>query len=491
MPDDKVLIRTAQIGIKREDTEGTEETLAAADYAGEFSEIDYSEDINEYTREGVHGSLSSRGVLKGQRVAQLSFRQEVAGGSATSKAKWLEALEAMGFEVAQLQKIEISTLANPDQLRTGQTIGDNATLTSATATGLYAHHETGATNYLWYIPLSGTFSALDTVYNYTTSQFSATVVTNPADGSWYAKPRSDKYGRVRMVTFTTQSNLDQLYEGQTIGDNASQGSATKTGIYIRHETSPNRLWYTPVSGDDFVSGDTVYNYTSPQASALTNANAVVSALPFSATVDHREGGYRHTLIGARGAGGLSLRLGEPAILRSEFHGPPVTGTDGAALTGAPIQSVPTLGGPPKVAKGITLDFTESGGTPKTLVLTEMDIDFGTTVADRPTITSAHLAESGHMAAVITEREMRASIDPEASFDQLDLEKLMRGDDTFEINAQLGATSDTHGMLILHAPTAQAEGGGSRGDREGIRTISNNTRLTGTNDDEMYLFQIFS
>jgi hypothetical protein len=403
-----VLKRTAQFGIKVEAVEAVEEALVAADYAMNHAETDDTEEISGFERDIERGSLSKLEIIKGQQLGTVTGQIELAGGDAATSPKWHDVMEGLGFAKSQLKMIEVVTLADEEELLTGQTIGDNASLPSATKTGTFVHLEQGTPNKLWYIPLVGVFADTDTVFNYTSPQFSADIDANPVNDSWYFRPQSE--------------------------------------------------------------------------------NGV--AISKSVSVERRNGGFRSKIIGSRGTGGLRLALGEPARLRFDFKGPPLQGADGAALTGAPVASVPSVGVAPKSAKAIALRFVVDG-TPFTPILTEVDFDFGNTLAPRETIADNDVAGTGHLATRITDRNMRASIDPELDLTNLDLVQLARTSTTFEIIAPVGLAAHDQGLVIAYAPRATAEGNFQRGERDGIETMSNNVMLAGEDDNELYVFHVFA
>ncbi|GMV26932.1 MAG: hypothetical protein AMXMBFR58_29630 [Phycisphaerae bacterium] len=292
--------------------------------------------------------------------------------------------------------------------------------------------------------------------------------------------------------------------GQIIGNHATFGSATKTGRVAKYVAgTPGKLYYMPITGT-FADSDTVYNYASSQGSApvdSTPANAgyafnpmteTAAATPPSVTVERRLGGLRHTIIGARGTGGLTLRHNEPALINADFQGCPVFDTDGVSpRTGAVVTSVPDVGAAPRVTKGISVIVRTSGGD-FLGTLTMVGINFNNSLAPRPTINSNDCASSGYKPVRITDREPTAEIDPEMVLpaDGYDIIEYINSGATVELIAELGAVTDTNGCIVIWAGAAQHRGDLEPGDRDGITTSPATLLLTGGNDDELFIFHIF-
>lgn len=291
--------------------------------------------------------------------------------------------------------------------------------------------------------------------------------------------------------------------GQTIGNNATQGSATVTGIAVKQLATPTRLVYMPLTGA-FNNTMSVFNYETPQTSApitVNPANAgfgfrplseTDAALPPSVTFEERVGGYRHTVIGSRARGGLSMRMNEPLLLRGEYMGAAVldTGNPGRFRTGSPLTGVPNFAAAPKVTKGIPLEFRD-GATVYTPILTELPIEIDNTLAPRPTIANNDLADSGYLATRISGRVFSANLDPEKVLGgTFDYDALMHLGRTFKITAEIGGIAEANGLVVIHAPAVEAVGQLTFGDRDGIRTQPHAGKFTGDDEDEVFVFHVF-
>ncbi|MEO1277600.1 MAG: hypothetical protein AAFV77_01405 [Planctomycetota bacterium] len=423
------LTRQMTVGRKIEAVEGTAETLAAADYAGNTKGApQLNRQVNRYGREIQTPDLSPWGTLPGQRMGSLSMpEEELVGGDASTAAPWHTDLRAMGFSAAGLKMIEISSIAAAD-INRGDRIGNNATEGSASATGV-------------------------------------------------------------VVCFVN-----------------AQGSPVTVGA----QGVDGKLVYLPVTGA-LADSDTLHSYASPQATADIDTNPVDAGfrfLPFSETaagappsvtagLRYIEGGqwYEEQLAGARGQGSLSLRMGEPALLQCEYMGAAVMGKSGGEYTPDAVPAltgIPTYSSPPKVAKGMPLRVKVAGESDFVPILTEATIDFGINLTPRPTITDADIGDTGYMATRITDRRIVIGIDPEkvapGTFNFWDHVYDAR---YFEFFTSLGSPSEGNGMLMFEAPRCQLNSDLSEDDRDGIATYGLEAECTRVNgDDEFVIDHIF-
>ncbi len=189
--------RQVQVGIKIEASEGVAESLTAAEFSlNLMGQPGYDLDSQRTDREIVQAALSKRTMVPGHRGLVITGQAELAGGVLATPPKWHDLLRAMGFARTAAKFITITSVtAGP--FRTGQIIGNHATLGSATATGrVLMMHNDGTTIRLFYRPITGTFGSSGTVANYESTQTSATISAGPADGGWYFAPQSEYSGSV-------------------------------------------------------------------------------------------------------------------------------------------------------------------------------------------------------------------------------------------------------------------------------------------------------
>lgn len=294
--------------------------------------------------------------------------------------------------------------------------------------------------------------------------------------------------------------------GQKIGNNATEGSATVTGVIV--ETYPGasagqvKVWYVVTAGV-FGGSGTIYNYAVSQVSATIDTGPAdggyrfrfrtetSSFTPTLMTVEERRGGERITLIDALASGSLSLKLGEAPMLTVDYKGIPVY--DGATQnwrTGSAITSIPAVPNPAAV-KNVPVIFRLADGTDVKSVLTEIPFDFGLTVTGRKTMNDDALVESGYIGTRHTDRRVTFRVDPErvlgATFPY---EKLNAQGGSFEVIVKVGAPSGANGMIVIHAPAATSDGNDEDGDRDGIMTSPFQGLCTGSDDDELYIGHLF-
>ena len=185
------LDRITQTGLKVEASEGTPETLSAADFSGNRTSDDHTYNVGEYERGLKKGVLTVDPVVKAARSLTISWEEELVGVAAAIAADvpWLRSLKGMGFTASQLKVVDISSITN-GPFKCGQRIGNNATEGSATVTGT-AVAQIG-TSKLVYLPGTGSFSSGNTVYNYgQVSQGSATIGSAPSNAGQCLRPISE------------------------------------------------------------------------------------------------------------------------------------------------------------------------------------------------------------------------------------------------------------------------------------------------------------
>lgn len=400
-----MLTRVSQIGIKAEASEGTPETLVAADYAGNFKATDHSYQTGRYARELDQPALSERAELSGSRLGMIKCTQEAAGGGAATEAPWHRAMQGLGFAKTQLKVCDVGAITN-------------------------------------------TFVA-----------------------------------------------------GELVGNNASQGSATKTARIAKVITgSPNRVVLMPVTGT-FQSGDSIFGYTSsPQptctiSSSLTNAgygfaplSETDAAAPSAFTVERRVGGQKHQITAARATGALTIERDAPLLVRTEFTGPAVLGGDTPALA-SPLTGIASLPAAPKIGKGLPVKL--GAYTP---VLTRLEVAVNNTLSPRETIANNDFQSSGYQGTRITQRQIALNVNPLHVLPSgaIDFYQLATLGTAFTFSCELGSASDaSHGLVVLAALAAQLPGDIGVADRNGEIAHDLAIKLTGSGDDELFVFHVFA
>jgi len=184
-----MLNRNSQIGYKIEASEGVEESLSDSDFLSNSADNDNKVSPNEVDRGLTRGTLTPQAMLKGGRLGEIHFAQELVGGGAAAAAPWHTGLRCSGFAAGvQLKKITVGSITN-GPYKAGQVIGNNATLGSATAKGIFVRMINATT--LVYEPTTGTFANGDVVYNYAVSQASSTQSGSPSNAGYAFRPLTE------------------------------------------------------------------------------------------------------------------------------------------------------------------------------------------------------------------------------------------------------------------------------------------------------------
>jgi hypothetical protein len=405
-----MLNRTAQIGLKIEAVEGTEEVLAAADFSGNRKDTAHRHKVNRYQRGLERPTLTKDAQLHSMHGGGLSFLEELVGGSLAANAPFHTTLRGLGFGMTTLKTCTFNVTAGAFYV--GLLIGNNASRAAATKVARVIALPTGK---LVLFPITGTFVNTDTAFGYNTAgiQPQGTIASVLTDAGWGFKPLSE-----------------------------------------------------------------------------TDA-----ATPPSLTTERRLGGQRHSYVGARGTGGLSMRMGEPLLLRAEFQGIPVyqDATTRTPRLGGFLSGVPKITNVPRVGRGIPFIFRTGPAATYTPILTEFEIQFNNQVAERSTITNVDLQQSGYLAPRIADRTPGGRVDPEhvlpaAGFDFIGT---LQTGGVFEMLVQVGLGSEPNGQVVVYAPGVQLDGDYEPGDRNGITTSPLPLVFTSTEeDDELIIAQHF-
>lgn len=307
-----ILTRQRQFGGKKEGTEGTAETLVAADFAINAKAIDAPAlGVPAYERELMRGSLSKDVALKAVRSMIAKATIELAGGAAATAAAWHDLLEACGFAKTQLKVVDIGTITDGPFVP-GDIVGDNATFASATKTGILICVVDASPDKAVYLPLTGTFAATDTMYNYATPQVSAPVDSIPANAGWGFRLVSETaavtpasatievrdgqqifriVGGRGKVNFNLAHNAPVLMEFEFQGPLIAPSDTIPTGSFM---TGITAIAYTPVMGKSF---PILFDAFSPILTQLTiSVDNTLTLRPNLNTGTIGESGYLATRI---------------------------------------------------------------------------------------------------------------------------------------------------------------------------------------------------
>jgi hypothetical protein len=155
------LARIAQGGLKIETVEGTYETLAAADFSRNTKESSFNASATRYQRGLKRAALTKLKDLVGGKIGEISFKEEMVGGGASTDAPWFATLQACGMQKTALKIITVGSITGGSFAA-----GDTISASSGTHTGRVAWTGTvGGAVKIVYEPILGTFVDTDTVTN--------------------------------------------------------------------------------------------------------------------------------------------------------------------------------------------------------------------------------------------------------------------------------------------------------------------------------------
>lgn len=319
------------------------------------------------------------------------------------------------------------------------------------------------------------------------------------EAPWGVRLRGCGFQKVglKVMTIGTITGAGGFTIGDRIGDNATEGSATKTGVVVGIYASNTKLVFVAGTGT-FADTDTVYNYSATANAPVDSAPSAAgwryspmtetdSQTPPSVTAEHRHGGERNTITAARGKASITMKMDEPALLTTEFEGCPVLDANTRPNAASAFTGITAVGGQPLCAKGMPVRI----GT-VTPVLTSIEIVIDNTLAARGTIADNEVESSGYIGVRITDRDVNAKIDPEYVVGTtLDVVARTLAGGTFRFTAPVGSVSHTNGLVIVNIPLAQLGDEKSPGDRDGIVTTDWDMGANVTvEDDEITIDHVF-
>lgn len=182
-----MLVRNRQLALKVESTEGTAETVAAADADLLVYDPKFEMENPLFDRNPAKASMTHLPGLVGIRSGKISGRVEVRGsGTATTAPSWAKLLKACGFSQTTVKKIAIGAI-------TGGPFVHNEIITGGTSSGtgrVIGDWATGS-SHVYYEVVTGTLQNGETLTG-GTSAATATSSGAPADGGLHYKPESSE-----------------------------------------------------------------------------------------------------------------------------------------------------------------------------------------------------------------------------------------------------------------------------------------------------------
>ena len=207
------LSRIRQGGLEIEGTSGTAETLVAADFERNLSGLNFVASATRYSRGILRAALTKLKDLVGGKIGEITWTEELTGGSVSSDAPWYDSLLVCGFQKATLKGL-IVTGVTGGSFAAGDTIDSGAGETGRVAwTGTI-----GSDIWIVYQPIAGTIDDTDTISNGTAS---GTVSGAPVDAGFTFRPMSEN-GSQTPPTGTAEYH-DPNYTERLVG---AAGDAT-------------------------------------------------------------------------------------------------------------------------------------------------------------------------------------------------------------------------------------------------------------------------
>lgn len=201
-----MLSRKRQLAAKVESSEGTAETLAAADAKLLVYNPKMSFNPAMFDRNIARTSMSPVGKVVGKRPATFSCGVELRGsGTNTVTPEWAKLLQACGFEVNTLKKITIGAITSGPfqhgETITGGTSSGTGRVVMATATGVTT---------LYYVVLAGTLQSGEVITG-ATSLASATTGSVASDAGKEFKPVTDSVSSLTIGSY--EDGVKKLMKG--------------------------------------------------------------------------------------------------------------------------------------------------------------------------------------------------------------------------------------------------------------------------------------
>lgn len=329
--------------------------------------------------------------------------------------------------------------------------------------------------------------------------------TIQGDAPWTKAVRACGIRQTAMSQFNLSTVTGNFVIGDVVGNNATQGSATKTGrVMLKTGTGGSAtVWILPLSGAAFAAAEVLTNYTRSGSGTISGA-AVAGGHHYTpwthndvdeppmATIEGRVAGQAFPMQKCRGDVTFMLERNKPLMAQFNFTGIPfgytnnITPPAAAAVANVNITNVR-----PRLGKGIQFRMN-NGSTSFTPIATQIRVAMGNQVVGEETICDNDVAESGHIQAIITDRNVVASLDPlHVASSDFDFIGYMRSGNTFSFHYVYGDPNQLGGAIVFFAEEARITSDGGMGDRNGTVTHPLELQLTGSDDREIVIAHCFA
>lgn len=490
-----MLTRYRQMAVQIEDVEGTHETgEAAGDLLAVINpEIDF--ELNKFPRDVATLSLTPYKQLSGIRMATLTFQLEVSGraGQATPPATTVSPpfdalLRSCGFRqhgdttAAKSAFIDDGALPSGDegQVFTGTLEDPFSTKSTGFDVGEVLDQEGSAATL---IPLSKFVSGDPRIFLRCTGgtvDTAAKKLTATAGSGTVAIATLTRAHRIYTPIdkpgwlFIGTGGTGNFAVGDVVQGSTSNAVAFITYVQVGSGTTPKFIAEIIPGSPAFAgAGEAITNKT--QAGGATLAAGVPSYFDMpTVSLTLWDDGNRYRLEGCRGNVVLTATTGSRALFNFTM-----TGGINAVDTAAPFAAAagPEMDPNMFLNGSVTLsgdDYGGAGAKQLNALVSEISIDGGRTVAVQPDVN----ALSGMKRALLTNREMRVTLDPEAATeDAFDFIQRNIDAEDLRLSAEWGIASPHDGNgFAFHAPAISYDT--DAGDRDGTQTWEIDGLLTG-------------
>ena len=464
-------IQKSVLAVAAEAEEGTAETLVLADTIETLVAPALSPDLESIDREVAGGSLSEQESVPGRASGTMEIPMELAGpsdGSPLTLPTWALLARGAGMKVTATKAVQVASISTPgDSPANAFRHGESVTFAPSGATGKVVGHYDGnlkhdgtgvKMTWIFVEELTGTIDSADTTI--TGSIGTATVATLVASDNGLRDAKSYTPFDLAIESVVTGAVSGgpfvhgELVTAAGAGESGARGQIwAPDGVSIAASPITIERW---LGSPAFLSGDVLTGATSG-ATATASANGTALEVP-SLTMEQQLPGVGRSLVGARGAWSTTLENGAAAGLTFNFLGKHPQPYEAVPFSGAPASRNAR---PPKVT-GSQVLFDGSH--------TPCFSSFTLGNEGTPTLRECLPEAEGFESALITARQIRGSIDPEAISEGL-YPLLGRAWDktpfVFEMIVGQVAAQDGN-AFVLRMPRAQGLGY-TPGDRERIPT----------------------
>lgn len=224
------LFKDKQFGVKLEAAAGVEETLTAADYGLELTELSTATDVGLIDQETFRGSISSTPSRIGKKTATVTIGGEMKTSGILNTLPRLDPI----LQAARMLRYDVKVMAVTGLTGTAGVVKGKSVMTSSTKQGVILDI---SGNDIYYAAIAGTFAASD-VLTVAGTAFAATVASISAtnDGFFYM-PSSSAASEKTLTVDVNDGGIRKVARGvvadlsfSLTADSYPSFSGTLTGV---------------------------------------------------------------------------------------------------------------------------------------------------------------------------------------------------------------------------------------------------------------------